>query len=259
VNPVYAYNETHTICNGDTYLWHGQSLTTAGTYYDILQSIHGCDSIYTLNLSINPSYAFSENHAICNGETYNWQGTDYTTANTYTANYTSINGCDSVYALNLSVNTVDTSLTVSDPTITANASGASYQWLDCSNNVFLVISGAISQNYTAIANGNYAVAITQGGCTDTSACVQIISIGIASIQTAGISINPNPVTNELIIEDKGNKEKINFEIHNSIGQLVLKGTLIEKAVVQTSTFAPGIYIIKLEKNKSFIIKKLIKE
>ncbi len=40
---------------------------------------------------------------MCDGETYNWQGTDYTTSGTYNANLTTTNGCDSIYELELTV------------------------------------------------------------------------------------------------------------------------------------------------------------
>ena len=73
-----------------------------------------------------------------------------------------------------------------------------------------------------------------------------------------IAIYPNPVSNELIIEIEGNNEKVNFEILNSIGQVVFKGNLIEKTVVQTNRFAPGVYLIKLRNGKNFEIKKIVK-
>ena len=360
VNPVYGYFETHSICNGDTFVWHGQNLNIAGTFHDSLQSVPGCDSIYTLNLTANPVYAFTENHNICDGETYHWQGNDYSIANTYTANYTSINGCDSIYILNLIVNpvysfvdnfavcykdsliwrgqyydtqgtyvatyqsnegcdstytlnlsinpvyhfsendticagetytwqgnnytssgtyntlyttnllcdstyelnlivnSVDTSLTVSDPTITANAAGASYQWLFCATG--LLVPNAPNQSFTPIANGYYACIITQNGCKDTSACITITTVGLGENDlNNNIILYPNPASNELTIENKGNKENIYFEILNSIGQVVFTGTLLEKTLVQTSTFAPGVYLIKLEKNKSPFFRKLIKE
>ena len=79
------------------------------------------------------------------------------------------------------------------------------------------------------------------------------------IPNTQIIIYPNPVTNELIVENKGNTEKINFEILNSIGQVVFKGNLIEKIVVQTAKFATGVYLIKLENGKTFEFKKIIKE
>jgi hypothetical protein len=74
-----------------------------------------------------------------------------------------------------------------------------------------------------------------------------------------IMIYPNPVSNELIIEINGNNEKINFYILNAIGQVVFKGNLVEKTTVQTSNFAPGVYLIKLENGKTFEFKKIIKE
>ncbi len=44
----------HTICQDDSYLFGGNAYTTAGTYYDTLTATNGCDSIITLNLSVNP-------------------------------------------------------------------------------------------------------------------------------------------------------------------------------------------------------------
>jgi len=72
-------------------------------------------------------------------------------------------------------------------------------------------------------------------------------------------IYPNPVSNELIIEIDGNHEKVNFEILNAIGQVVFKGNLVEKTIVQTSNFATGVYLIKLENGKTFEFKKIIKK
>jgi uncharacterized repeat protein (TIGR03803 family) len=258
VNPVYTYTELHSICNGQTYTWHGQSLTAEGTYYDNHISTSGCDSNYTLTLNVNPAFGFIESYEICNGETYNWHGTDINAEGTYTANYKSVSGCDSMYTLNLTVNTVDVSISVNDPVITANAIGATYQWLDCSN-AFASISAATSQSYTATQNGNYAVLIQQGSCSDTSVCAQITNVGITSFPIERMVIYPNPASYELIIEMKGNKEKINFEILNANGQVVFNGNLVEKTSVQTSNFAPGVYLLRLENEKTVVLKKIIKE
>ena len=116
------------------------------------------------------------------------------------------------------VNPVDTSLTVVDTVITSNATGAIYQWLDC-DNAFAIIPGATSQSFTATANGNYSVEIAVGSCIDTSSCVQILSLGISSTQIENISIYPNPISDELIIENKGSYEKIYYEILQSKGYI----------------------------------------
>lgn len=53
-----------TICNGGSYSFKGQTLTTAGTYYDSLDNQFGCDSIVTLNLTVN---SCSINQDSCSG------------------------------------------------------------------------------------------------------------------------------------------------------------------------------------------------
>jgi hypothetical protein len=72
-------------------------------------------------------------------------------------------------------------------------------------------------------------------------------------------VYPNPVSDELNIEFKGNKVRRSFEIFNSIGQIIFKGTLLEKTIVQTTNFARGVYLVKLENGRSFEFKKILKE
>ena len=50
VYPIYFFSEDTTLCNASSYSWRGYTLTESGTYYDSLQTIHGCDSIYALSL-----------------------------------------------------------------------------------------------------------------------------------------------------------------------------------------------------------------
>ncbi|MDD4150674.1 MAG: T9SS type A sorting domain-containing protein, partial [Bacteroidales bacterium] len=50
------------------------------------------------------TYLFQDSHTMCAGETYSWQGIDYTVGGTYYDNYTTVNGCDSTYVLELTVN-----------------------------------------------------------------------------------------------------------------------------------------------------------
>ncbi len=42
------------VCNGASYLFNGQNLTVAGAYSDTVSTQSGCDSIVTLNLTVNP-------------------------------------------------------------------------------------------------------------------------------------------------------------------------------------------------------------
>ena len=69
---------------------------------------------------------------------------------------------------------------------------------------------------------------------------------------------PNPVTDELTIESKGNNDKISFNILDARGQIVYEGNLKEKVVVQTTNLSPGVYLIKIGDGRIFEFKKIIK-
>ena len=96
---------------------------------------------------------------------------------------------------------VDASVTQTNATLMANASGLAYQWIDCDNN-FDAIQGETGQNFTASVNGNYAV-IVDNGCVDTSACMVVDMIGIKEIQESFVTIFPNPATNSVTIPISG--------------------------------------------------------
>lgn len=94
------------ICQGETFAFNNQGLTTTGTYFGTFPSSGGCDSIVTLNLTVRPAYSVTDNKFICQGETYSVGGISYALAGTYTVNLFSISGCDSVVTLNLTVNPI---------------------------------------------------------------------------------------------------------------------------------------------------------
>ncbi len=63
----------------------------------------------------------------------------------------------------------------------------------------------------------------------------------------------------LIIELKGDANPLRFEIVNAAGQVVFRGDVTEKTVVQTSEFLPGVYLLKLGNGKTFEFRKILKE
>jgi uncharacterized repeat protein (TIGR03803 family) len=258
VNPVYSFSEDHSICEGEAYNWQGTDYKTPGTYTASYVTVNGCDSIYILNLAVNPVYSFSEDRSICEGETYNWQGNTFTDAGTYTVYFTTTKGCDSTFTLNLSVNTVDTSVVRNGITLSANASDATFQWLNCGNN-FSLLTGETNQNFRATFNGIYAVEITQNNCIDTSACFSITAVSIAGQNSNESKIYPNPFSNEIIIEMAGANEMLDFEILNAFGQIIYKGYIMNKTSIQTSHLVPGVYLVKIGNGKISVNKKIIKE
>jgi uncharacterized repeat protein (TIGR03803 family) len=148
--------------------------------------------------------------------------------------------------LQVSGDSLNLGVSLSGFNITANFVADSYQWLDC-NNAFAPISGAILQSYTATANGNYAVLITQGNCSDTSACIAITSYGINEMVNCGIALYPNPSNGQFtLVLDEAAK----IELYNTLGILVFKENFEKGKHNLSLGLADGIYLIKAVNDKT---------
>jgi gliding motility-associated-like protein len=69
VHPEYTTTLSQTSCSGQ-YVFNGQALTQSGLYQDTFNTIHGCDSIVNLNLTIGatPNVNAGQNQVVCSGE-----------------------------------------------------------------------------------------------------------------------------------------------------------------------------------------------
>ncbi len=103
VNPSYSDTISATICQGETYNQFGFNTSVAGFHTQYLQSIHGCDSIVTLDLTILPTYRDTITAEICDDEVYAQFGFNTSEAGYHTQTLQSIYGCDSLVTLNLLV------------------------------------------------------------------------------------------------------------------------------------------------------------
>lgn len=93
------------ICEGDSLLLFGAYRSTAGLYTDSLTSVHGCDSVITQILNINPVYEITEAPSfICDGESILVFGVEVSEAGTYYDSLLTVNGCDSVRVKTVIVN-----------------------------------------------------------------------------------------------------------------------------------------------------------
>ena len=242
INQSTALTINQATCN--SYFFNGQTLTSSGAYYDTLVNVNGCDSILTLNLTINQSTASTINQATCNS--YFFNGQTLTSSGVYYDTLMNVGGCDSLLTLNLTINNVNTSVTQVGASLTANASGATYQWLSCPS--YTPIVGEINQSFTATANGDYAVVVTQNGCTDTSACYTVIGIGMNETdRTSLFTVYPNPVKGKLYIQSSlafANEKK---ELYNSLGQLLFTTNPDSyREIIDMTAYPKGIYYLKCE-------------
>ncbi len=91
------------ICEGDSTLVGDSYFKTAGNFSVTTDAVSGCDSIITLNLGLIASYSLTITETICEGDSIEFEGTNYLQSGQYSQRYTSIDGCDSVLHLNLNV------------------------------------------------------------------------------------------------------------------------------------------------------------
>lgn len=103
VAPIYRDTLNENICAGDIFNFNGQNISVSGIYNDTLISLYHCDSIITLNLTINPIYRDTFYQVICNGQSYSFGGNNYNIAGTYYDSLASVYGCDSIEVLYLTI------------------------------------------------------------------------------------------------------------------------------------------------------------
>ena len=88
----------------DTYSWNGTAYTASGVYSDSLINVGGCDSVATLNLTINNNVNVANNQSICVGDSVIVGSSVYTTTGTFTNILTTSSGCDSTITTTINMN-----------------------------------------------------------------------------------------------------------------------------------------------------------
>ncbi|MBN4051613.1 hypothetical protein JYU16_02250, partial [bacterium AH-315-M05] len=156
VNPVYSTPVSTSICTGDSILLQGSYQTTAGTYYDTLTTVNGCDSVIVTTLVVNPAYSTPASESICSGDSIFLEGSYQTTASTYYDTLTAVNGCDSIITTTLTVNP-----TYSDTT---------FDIAICGGDSVLIFG-----IYRTIAGTYYDSSSTINGCDSMTATTLIVN------------------------------------------------------------------------------------
>lgn len=245
------------ICQGDTIMIFSQAQTTAGTYQDSLNTIYGCDSIVSTTLWVNPVYSTTNTHDICAGDSV-WNGQQYVSAaGQYTTILSTVEGCDSTIISDVTVTTVDTGVVLNNYTLEAQATNATYQWIDCATNTPIPGETAFAYQVPG-SGGSFAVIVTQAGCTDTSACYAFFPIGFTEKETWEITISPNPVSQFTRVT--GPLEDAIFLLHDYSGQLIFRSsaTSATEQRLDLSELPSGVYLLTVESPRGVLRQKLLK-
>lgn len=148
---------------------------------------------------------------------------------------------------------LDTNLSTFGLTLTANDTSAnSYQWFDCSSNMVLI--GDTLRSYTATSSGNFAVILTKNGCTDTSACVNVIGVGLKELNFENnFYLSQNPVENSFQLINNS-RITVNASVRSVTGRLVevKQNVNLSRIEFNMSEATPGIYILTIEGKEGMI-------
>jgi hypothetical protein len=149
---------------------------------------------------------------------------------------------------------LDTTLSQNQNILTANQSGAQYQWVDCEQN-HLLIPNATDQIFEAILNGEYAVIITDGNCSDTSDCKTVENISIEEDVISNFKIFPNP-SNGTVSINLSTPPTALITIKDINDKKIKSQIITSNAVIDISAFENGIYFITIKTKNQNVTKKI---
>jgi hypothetical protein len=186
---------TLTATGGDTYLWStnetGNSITvnpTVSTTYTVTGTdANGCENTYEITINLYANYELEETYAICQGDVYTWHGNNYSVAGTYYDSLLTVNGCDSVYILHLTVNPLPNITASANPgtvcsgspaTLTANG-GVSYVWSTTQTGSNITVNPISTSTYTVTG-------------TDANSCenTAIVTVNVNSLPSIVANATP---------------------------------------------------------------------
>lgn len=172
----FTVNIADSICAGDSLLFGGTYLKTAGNYADTVTLGAGCDSITNLTLSIANGFVVNISDSICTGDSLIFSGTYYKVAGNYADTVNLASGCDSITNLSLTYKNscnpcVNVFTTIADSICTGDS----------------IFFGSIYYN----TPGTYKDTITIAGGCDS---LVTLSLSNTTSVTPSISISANVTT-----------------------------------------------------------------
>ncbi len=236
--------------------------TKTGQYTDTLENQQGCDSIIDINLNLQKSRV-TINPDACHEYILPSGGETYTSSGKYWDTLTNVHNCDSILNINLNIIEVDTGVTKNGTTLRANASGAQYRWLRCEDDGYSSITGAFNKTYEPFSNGRYAVEVTQNGCKDTSACVEVTSVGFKPglSKRETFKIEPNPAEEKITVtfEKALSKGKITIKALDGRTLKTVPDAKGKQIGINISGLAKGVYGLVVTNEKGTRVRKLMKK
>jgi len=261
VNASYEFRNNVTLCSGDTVMVDSVFYTDAGTYYDSLQTAKGCDSVFILEIILDPTYEIWDTIAICSGDSVMIGSTFYSAPETIYDSMLTVQGCDSVFVTQLTVNNLPVPVITQSGNDLTSSSAVSYQWYSSDT----ALTGETSQTYTATVSGLYSVMVTDAnGCSGSSDTLVVTITALEEFALPPIlRIFPNPMEDQAIVHFDRSvfNGPYTILVYNLLGKKLLEESMTSEsqAIIERNDLAPGIYFIELAgESKTLVGKFLIK-
>jgi hypothetical protein len=182
---------------------------------------------------------------------------------TYTFTVANSGGCISSTTANVVINSLPspppTPVVTQNGFILHSSATAGNQWYNQTG----LINGAVFQDYTVTANGNYYVIVTLAGCiSDTSNVVHITNYSIEdNLLPSKINVYPNPSYDKLFVNFGEIKEiPQGMRLLNELGQIVFETAeplTVNLSGIDVSHLNAGAYTLQIIFDKGIVNKAVI--
>ncbi|MBL7712104.1 MAG: T9SS type A sorting domain-containing protein, partial [Chitinophagaceae bacterium] len=181
---------------------------------------------------------------------------------TYTQTITTERKCALTLTFNLMLEDVNDTVIRSGNVLSAKGTGTAYQWVRCPS--FVPISGATAPVFTVVSDGDYALIITKGSCTDTSDCINVSKTGLADIVSGNhaIQLRPNPAQTQTTISFTEAVQQAQIELQTITGITVHKEADFsgKEITVDLQEYPTGLYLVIIKQAGAPVMTmKLLKQ
>jgi len=254
------------------YVWNGIDYNESGVYEQSFTSIHGCDSIVTMNFTVADVVTNEWTVRTCDSLT--WNDSTYTEPGDYVQVFTTSQGCDSTVILHLvpddypaaipEINGlqevyVSTDIILGkyhyfiDPVEFATH----YEWILEGPNWVLDTTGTHCNLWVTLP-GTATLKVRAWNKCGYSEQQIVIHAGFFDIDdnpTIPVAVYPNPARDKVFIEAEG---VIRIRLFDLLGQCLIEkeGNMGDKTEISLNNLTPAFYTIEILTEKGRFIRKL---